>query len=164
LTFGLVDKKHPDGKVTRVQAICRRLGLPGELLEMAHPDETGEISWTESLSSAEQHLIVIARALIANPEVLCIHKPVLHVGAASAPTVIELLREFVDKRGVEQDENEYRVRRPRTCIITSTRAASLPMVDSVYKIHAVDDGISKPHIQEIVKEKIACEVTVDDLC
>jgi len=164
LTYGVADTKRPDGQLARVEQICRRLGISEEVLNLLDPHSKHEVSWELSLSGTEKHLLAIARALIANPQILCIHKPTLHVGPSAAEKVIELLREFVDKRGIEQSQKEFAYRRPRTCIITSTRADSLSIVDTVYKIHAAEDGEKVPHIQEVHMGAKQSDITLDDLC
>lgn len=170
LTFGIAQRNDMDGRIERVKAICRRLGLTELLVGKLHPDDRSEVLWTESLSSTEQHLICIARALIANPEVLCLHKPTLHVSAEVAESIIKLLREFVDKRGIEEDEATFTERRPRTCIITSTRAKSLALMDEVYRVHAVFDDVgtsmnpAESYIEAIDRSKVNAELTLDDFC
>ena len=52
-----------------------------------------------------------------NPEVLVVHKPLAHFDSQQANLVAEVLREFVDQRGVGQPFEELHMRRPRTCIL-----------------------------------------------
>jgi len=151
LTFG-TRPGNPDGRLERVKEVCTRVGLPSRLVDSIDPDAPDESSWSSALSSSEKHLLCIARALVANPEVLCIHKPTLHVNAASSESIIKLLREYVDNRGVVQ-EGRIEFRRPRTCILTSTRARSMSSADAVFK---VDD-------RAIIPVDVS-SVSLDDLC
>lgn len=169
LTFGLAPQ-HPDADVERVRQICERLGVPERMINAIDEDSEQNPSeaWADTLSGSEKHMLVIARALITNPEVLCIHKPTLHVNDQSAKTIINLLREFVDERGVCLEKDEKHLRRPRTCILTSTRASSMWKADSVFKIQAdhlecesveaMQDTISRVPAEQVKN------IGLDELC
>merc|ERR1712100_858174 len=60
-------------------------------------------------------------ALIANPEVLCIHRPTRAFDADTPEfrNTLNLLRSFVDEKGVAQNPETKNMRRPRTCIMTA---------------------------------------------
>lgn len=146
---------HPDGRPERVSRICERLGLPAKIIEHITPEHVGDASWAESLSSSEKHLLTIARALITNPEILCIHKPTLNVNTKNAECVVTLLREFVDRRGLEQDEAELHLRRPRTCILTSTGARNLEHADMVYKVDAVNPNHTSQRIMPVSEDLLS---------
>jgi len=154
LTYGTFPG-HPDGRVHRVKEVCRRLSLSDKLIAAIDPDSKDELSWSSALSSSEKHLLCMARALIANPDVLCIHKPTLHVNAATAELIVDILREFVDHRGIEQ-KGQIQHRRPRTCILTSTRALSMDAADAVFKV----DGVDKQKITKVVDK----HVSLEELC
>jgi len=119
LTFGLkqgdVDA-HPD----RVRAICRSLCISSRVLRFVESDAV--YVWGHVLSHTELHLLTVARALITNPEVLCMHKPTQPFSDKEAKCVMTLLKDFVINRGVEQDQYVNQ-RRPRTCIITSSASS-----------------------------------------
>jgi len=101
LTFGVPDG-DPDGRVERVLSICRRLGLPDELLELVHLQD--ELAWDQVISLSQRHLLCIARGLIANPDVLVVHKPTLAFDEHTSALVLGLLKEFVDQRGIDAEE------------------------------------------------------------
>jgi len=166
LTLG-VQPGHSDGDPARVRDICTRLKLPMDLIETIKPETASpSLSWAETLSGSEKHMLVIARALIANPEVLCIHKPTLHVNDSTAENITTLLREFVDQRGIGLPRQDRHLRRPRTCIMTSTRLRSIMKADAVFKIAArVDREGKKPpcSIIEISRDRIEKEITQEDL-
>jgi len=134
LTFG-VHEGDDDGKLERVLKICLRLGLPQQIQDCLHNDEC-KLHWDEVLSLTERHLLSIARALISNPEVLCIHKPTLPFDGSTSLLVLDMLKEFVEERGVFMDRMTYHERRPRTCIITASRVQALDMADAVYHVNA----------------------------
>ncbi|CAE8600391.1 unnamed protein product [Polarella glacialis] len=122
LTYG-VQNGSSDGSLERVVAICRRLLLSDTLMQMLTKDFS--TSWKTILSSTDQALLHIARALIANPDVLCIHKPTLFLNEKMGDLVYEILQEYVLNRGLEMDSNPYafHTRRPRTVIVTARRVA-----------------------------------------
>merc|ERR1712100_357782 len=69
-----------------------------------------------------------------NPEVLCLHKPTMVFDIDLARAVTDLLREFVEKKGIAKDDRVAHLRRPRTCIITSAQRVSLEKAHSIYYI------------------------------
>jgi len=89
------------------------------------------------LTYTDRCLVHIARALIMNPEVLVIHKPLSHFDEQQSAFVLCLLREFVDMRGVDQVPEERRLRRPRTCIISLSTSHHVDEPDTVLR---VEDG------------------------
>eukprot|EP00913_Durusdinium_trenchii_P029892 g28009.t1 len=48
-----------------------------------------------------------------NPEVMILHKPLEHFDHIFARRVVDLLREFVDLRGIEKPQDTLHLRRPR---------------------------------------------------
>jgi len=92
------------------------------------------LSWNGVLSQTERHLLCLARSLIANPEVLCIHKPTLAFDEQTSKTVMEVLKEYVTEKGIFQDVKTRHLRRPRTCIITSAKAVGVESSDSVFHV------------------------------
>jgi len=148
LTLG-VQPGTRDGGVKRVRRIAERCGLPPDLCKSIDTaDDSPVLSWSECLSGTEKHLLVLARALVANPEVLCLHKPTLHLNDSSAEVILDLLREFVDNRGVCLDERTMHLRRPRTCILTSARPKTAQRCDEVFEIrggtlHAAESRVGE---------------------
>jgi len=132
ITFG-VTKGHPDGRLDRVVKICQRIGLNlPENLKLLSSEQ--EYDWLTVFSETERQLFSIARALVANPEVMCIHKPIDILTSNRANQVIEVLREFVDKRGIEQDPGMFHYRRPRTCFATTAKLEGCDKYHEVYHI------------------------------
>jgi ABC-type multidrug transport system fused ATPase/permease subunit len=147
LTYGPSD--GDDEALWRVIEICRRLGVTKSVLDMiaASGATDGEVVINDTtrsngdanqcndrslalLSHTDRSLIHIARALVMNPEVLIIHKPLSHFDDLHSRMVCELLREFVDMRGIEKPMEEYAKRRLRTCIFSC---------ESAKKAHNVTD-------------------------
>lgn len=123
LTFGLL-AGDPLACCERVVAVCRRLGLPDSLLKLVCTDQ--ELAWDQVMSLSQRHLLCIARGLLANPDILVVHKPTLALDEHTSAAVTALLKEFVVERGIEVEDvlpksHSWHLRRPRTCVITSSR-------------------------------------------
>merc|ERR1719379_879172 len=82
---------------------------------------------------SHRSLINIARALVANPEVLGMHKPSMALREETAENMLSQLRAFVDDKGLEMDPEMLHMRRPRTCIITAARAYATKLADQVFE-------------------------------
>mmetsp|Transcript_98492 Transcript_98492/g.254607 ORF Transcript_98492/g.254607 Transcript_98492/m.254607 type:complete len:118 (-) Transcript_98492:341-694(-) len=97
-------------------------------------DETHR--WHQRLSHVEIKEVMLARALIANYHVLCIHRPTAGFSDKASENVMSLLREFVTNKGVGQDMDPVKLeqRRPRTCIITSSKSVGVRAVDEVFHV------------------------------
>jgi ABC-type multidrug transport system fused ATPase/permease subunit len=151
-----IDVASPsDGRLERVKAILGRLLLitpyKKNVEKILTSDSVSE--WTEEFSEAERNLLNISRALISNPNILCIHKP-MRVGMESVElvsAVLKALRDFVDWRGMEQDAATRHQRQPRTCIITSNKQEAIDSADRVYMTSRVDG------IQSVEKNGAAIE-------
>lgn len=133
LTFGL-NEGHRDANPERVMKICRRLCLPHIVLEHLQAEVPKKLAWKEVLSQAQRHLLCLARALTVNPTVMCCHKPTLAFDDETSRIVLQLLRKFVDERGVVQSDDQRGRRRPRTCIITSSREYGVEIADRVLMV------------------------------
>merc|ERR1719253_1510589 len=121
LSFGCPDPEEV--KMERVIAICSRLGLRPYILDTIRDQSMKDCEWGKIISSTEMALLHIARALITNPEVLCIHKPALFLNTEMSDNMYAVLKEFVCYRGLEEDPKLFYHRRPRTCILTARRIA-----------------------------------------
>lgn len=127
LTFG--DQRC---SVERALAVCRRLGVRETILKLMHSKDP--FDWKSILSLSELCLLNLARAFIANPNVLLIHKPTMVFNHQKSVMIMEMIRSFVNDRGIEVDPNRHHQRKPRTCIITGHHRAAAEMSDVVYFI------------------------------
>eukprot|EP00929_Paragymnodinium_shiwhaense_P073865 TRINITY_DN37747_c0_g1_i1.p1 TRINITY_DN37747_c0_g1~~TRINITY_DN37747_c0_g1_i1.p1 ORF type:complete len:973 (-),score=219.53 TRINITY_DN37747_c0_g1_i1:219-3137(-) len=126
LTFG---RSHPSQK--RVISICKKLGFGDHFLdlmirEMAESSKPGFVKksaknteWYESASHTELRMIHLARALVFNPEILCIHRPIDESESPDALRILELLRHYVDWRGLDFTTDEALTQRPHTVFLSS---------------------------------------------
>lgn len=133
LTYGLKEGDK-NGNIQRVLRICRGMNIMEKTLALISDSSSAYVAlWNEELSYSDRHILHIVRGLVANPEVLCIHKPSLGMGANTLPSVMNALKIFVALRGLEQDPESFLFRRPRTCICTSSTPADLEWGDLVHR-------------------------------
>merc|ERR1712087_853855 len=102
----------------------------GSLLE---EDSLHFSNWFDVLSVSQQHILGIVRALVANPQVICIHKPTEKHSEEQGKKVLSVLKLFVQASGLEQDQNvsSRRKPRPRTCIMTNVNLFANEYADDV---------------------------------
>lgn len=140
LTFG----DTSDEVRHRVIAICNKLKLPSELFKNLDYDA----DWTQYFSDSTCQLLNIARALIFNPEVICLHKPLEKVDHEHQPHIMEVLREHIDHKGLELPEDTHNRRMPRTVFLTSNNPIAVMSANLIYKI-ASDTGVTRLSHDEV---------------
>jgi len=118
LTFGHSNEEDP----ARVRRILSRLELKNAVKildnELAGKKTDQGQFWWKKLSNTEIAMIHIARALIANPELLVTQRPYIHFNKDAGEMLMGVLAENVMCRGLELS-GPVDMRRPRTCIYTS---------------------------------------------
>ena len=87
---------------------------------------------------------------------MIIHKPTEGLDERHSKDVILLLREYVDWKGIEQDPEMFFMRRPRTCISSSTKADAVVLSDQVFHVSR-DHGIQEMEKQESREERCPSE-------
>lgn len=130
--------------------------VPEEKDKQGHPVATGTSSSVTSrqlqtskaenemrMSHTDRALLHIARGLIMNPEILVMHKPLAHFDRMHSNRVLEILREYVDLRGIEKPLDERVFRRPRTVIFSCAAMEGTEMSDLVLQV----DGCSVQQVQ-----------------
>merc|ERR1712032_1454952 len=130
LTYGL-DRSDELGRLDRVNKVCRRLRVSETTMEIIKSDL--ERNWDEYLSTTQKASLHLARALIASPEVLVIHKPTMFFDDPTADTVMDALQCFVHERGVDV-EGDPILRRARTCVITASGRRFCAKADRIIRI------------------------------
>jgi len=112
---------------TRRKSITVTLPPDPEELLKTHIADNGKAvapvigrAWHACLSYSEKKRVHLVRALVHNPDVLVLHKPVDETDGPLMEKILQLLREFVDLRGVELDAFPEAVARrpPRTVFFT----------------------------------------------
>ena len=90
--------------------------------------------WQESLSFQEKAKLHIARALIMNPEILILEKPLMNFDDYEANLVMDVLHEHIANRGVELSVQTRNRRRPRTCFYSAEHVSKTDRPDVVWKL------------------------------
>jgi energy-coupling factor transporter ATP-binding protein EcfA2 len=101
------------------------------------------------LALATRFKLQLARALVTDPEVLLIHQPISFATTREAETIMQLLREFVDQRGVENDPETKFWRRPRTCVISLSQPQYFDKIDTAA---IIEEGSIRELSEEEKKE------------
>mmetsp|Transcript_48572 Transcript_48572/g.129622 ORF Transcript_48572/g.129622 Transcript_48572/m.129622 type:complete len:348 (+) Transcript_48572:3-1046(+) len=160
-------KKLGSAEVERGLRICRRLNIPEHLLQLIREDVCGtakkalqpsgttgslirsmrvsDVAFhriSSSISASARAKIQLACALISDPPVLVLDRPLQALTIDDAFGVMECLREYVENRGLEKSRAHRHGRRPRTCIITSNSPTLMAGADEVFTIG--DDGSLQP--------------------
>jgi len=130
LTYGL-DRSDELGRLDRVNKVCRRLRVSETTMENVESDL--ERNWDEHLSTTQKASLHLARALIASPEVLVIHKPTMFFDDHTADTVMDALQCFVHERGVDV-EGDPILRRARTCVVTASGRRGCAKADRIIRV------------------------------
>jgi len=117
------------GKIDRLVKVCRRLHASDVVMELILTDQ--EKNWDENLSTTQKACLHLARALIANPEVLAIHKPTLSFDDTTSDAVMDAFKCFVRQRGVDV-EGDPVLRRVRTCVVTASGRRGCAKADKIY--------------------------------
>eukprot|EP00746_Dinoflagellata_sp_MGD_P010639 gnl/MRDRNA2_/MRDRNA2_122023_c0_seq1.p1 gnl/MRDRNA2_/MRDRNA2_122023_c0~~gnl/MRDRNA2_/MRDRNA2_122023_c0_seq1.p1 ORF type:complete len:845 (+),score=125.16 gnl/MRDRNA2_/MRDRNA2_122023_c0_seq1:82-2616(+) len=132
LIYGL-KASDPDATHARAQKICTSLGVSPKIIEFLDPASKIEESWNEVLALTQRVLLNVARALMANPEILILHKPALVFDEDQAYNVFDILHQYVLNKGLHVEGNSQ-LRRPRTCIMSTSRVAGVQKADRVFRI------------------------------
>jgi ABC-type multidrug transport system fused ATPase/permease subunit len=122
LTFGTMGNFDK----ARLVKICGAVGLGQHTMSMLENDlkvnKKGNdpgVPWYEALSQSELLKMHITRALVLNPEVILLHRPVDEMEADHAARILDVLRKQVDHRGLFTSPEDRASARPRTVFFTS---------------------------------------------
>jgi len=135
LTYGC-RQNDADGRPSRVRNICHKLGLDDEVLEYLKDGDDRKQSWSEVFSNTQICLLSLARALVYNPEIMCLHNPMLPYNDEVKSEVMNILKDFVENRGVAQSADSAHMRRVRTCLVTTSHMVGL---SACHKLVYVND-------------------------
>merc|ERR1719265_1164095 len=86
------------------------------------------------MNYVEKAKIHLARALIVNPEVLVMQRPLYHFGESVASDMLGAMREYVDNRGLCLPKVTKSRRRPRTLFFSPTNYRQSKQADVVWEI------------------------------
>lgn len=170
-----------DFEIERGLQICRRLRIPDDVIELLRDDlvvkvktvglgyRKAEVTNTEKavygyrktlsrISASTRSKIQLACALISDPPVLVLDKPLQYLSMEDAAAVMECLREFVTLKGLEKGDdkestlNPMLARRPRTVVISTSNKMMLTGADLVVTMN--EDGIvsERADVENIANE------------
>eukprot|EP00929_Paragymnodinium_shiwhaense_P098574 TRINITY_DN60035_c0_g1_i1.p1 TRINITY_DN60035_c0_g1~~TRINITY_DN60035_c0_g1_i1.p1 ORF type:complete len:919 (-),score=186.16 TRINITY_DN60035_c0_g1_i1:78-2771(-) len=143
LTFGIVDKKQLDNK--RVAWILDKLDM-STMLELVKDDLTHDhkkekigdhdtdTDWQKRLTGTEQSMLHLTRALVMNPEVLVLQRPMHRFNGHRRQNVRDMLVSHVQQRGLCLPAAERHLRRPRTVVYSADEPEELEGADYVWKL------------------------------
>lgn len=144
----------PDASNERVVNICKKLGITDNVLEFLDPKsdkfEVIPSSWNEVLSLTQRVLLHHARALIMNPELMVMHKPTTAFDENQAHRLYSCIKAYIQERGLGLDPEKRDLRRPRTCVITTSRVGGLEAADKVF--HVTKTGVTEAKKDRITKD------------
>lgn len=144
LTFG-IHEELDDGNTERVISVLRRVGCTDDVVQ--YVNDALVLDWSDVFSGTQLELLSIARALVANPEVLVLHKPFAAFDNRLAQHLVGVIREFIDQRGISAPD-AYSARRPRTCIMTRADTRHIDVADCIFYVGR--DGIRPMSAAEAV--------------
>ncbi|CAK8991719.1 unnamed protein product [Durusdinium trenchii] len=114
-----------------------------EAVEKDEAVQDQKSSWSY-MSQSEKWRFQLARALVFDPHVLIVHRPVDELDDDLQELVLSLLREFVDQRGLEMNDKQGSLdlerRRNRTVLLTTGAATKTSISDYVWRMG--DSGVS----------------------
>lgn len=102
--------------------------------------------WQSSLSDIERAKVHLARALIMDPEVCVMQRPLSIYSHREAARVLTVLKEHVDHRGLGLPEALRENRRPRTLLFSPEDEGQAAQADVLMKVEPQDKGSSKVHV------------------
>jgi len=105
----------------------------------------------KGLPHGERAKIHIARALITNPEVLLMHKPLSHFDDKVADMFLNAFSVHCDNRGYMVPASSRDDRRPRTLIISPTTLKELDFINVVWEIKDCGVVVHEPGNPEASK-------------
>jgi len=162
IIFG-VSAEAMDGDKMRVKKICEYLNIPDFLIrQITEPNvDPRDGSWLDMISYSQRRMCSLVRALVANPQLLCIHKPTMACDIVMEGIVLQLLSDFVKLKGVEQDPARRHFRRPRTCIITTSRINRTVQPDEVYHVSRISGIARLDSLEGLADEDVHSDSVAD---
>jgi len=116
-------------------------------VQITFADDVPSSSWHDVLTYTEKVKIHLARALIMNPEVLVLQRPLHHFESTLATLILDIMRRHVEEKGLAMPQgNAARHRRPRTCFYTPETVEQAKRADVIWQISSVSANASTVHM------------------
>jgi ABC-type sulfate/molybdate transport systems ATPase subunit len=151
LAFGLTGPQRDDPDLKRrVKLICAEVGVHEEI--MTHLDSSQARDWGMCLSMAQLKKIHLARAFIANPEVLVLDRPTAALDAKALAKLCELLQRYVQNRGLVDDGSDANdhLQRPRTVVFTTERIEATAIAHRIFIVKP--NGVKQMRHEDVTTE------------
>lgn len=107
--------------------------------------------WERSLNHSRRAKLHIARALIANPEVMVLQRAFQAFEEDLASELIDILRKHVQERGLCMDEDGRASRRPRSVFFCTESTAQAVQADTVWQMQPENKTIVNTAPQELLE-------------
>lgn len=91
-------------------------------------------TWLDGLTYTEKVKLHLSRALIMNPEVIVLQRPLHHYDYKTSKLVMDVLKAHVRERGLGLPEEGRPHRRPRTCFFTVEDVSQAEQADVAWHI------------------------------
>jgi len=116
----------------------------GEASEMADSNPN-VMSWLELLSHSTRVKLHIARALVANPNVMILQRPLHHFNEEVGDQVLDVLRLHVQNRGLGYRDANVQHRRPRTVFFIPDTASQARKADTIWECDRLKRTVIESH-------------------
>jgi len=90
--------------------------------------------WINILTYTQKVKLHMARAFLANPEVIVLDRPLMHFGPDYVPVLLDLFRDHVHNKGIGMPEASRISRRPRTLFYTAETREQLRGADVIWHV------------------------------
>lgn len=131
-----------------------------EMTEFEFSEESG--AWLTMLTASEKSKIQLARALVANPEVLVLQRPFIHYNDNAGRNVMKALKRHVKDRGLAEIEQTWSRRRPRTCFFTPSLKEQAAQADVVWVLQKDAEKQSCKEVDKTMLESKWHELHLED--
>merc|ERR1719484_138221 len=106
--------------------------------------------WQVSLCNSERSNFSLARALITNPEVLILQRPLSALEPDDKTRVMTALAENVSNHGYKLPPEGVKFRRPRTLFVSSSSYLELNFCSCIWRLDLESGGVYKSNIKQVM--------------
>merc|ERR1719326_1934055 len=128
---------------------------PADELQGCHYGIDASDTWHHALCNSERSNFALARALITNPEVLILQRPLSALEPDDKTRVLEALAENVSNHGYKLPSAGVRYRRPRTLFVSSSSYLELNFCSSIWLLDLESGGVYKSDIKKVANQRKA---------
>jgi len=119
---------------SRLRGVVTKDGLSDVGVAHELADSSAKVdSWLHLLCHTKCVKLHIARALIANPNVMVLQRPLHHFNEETADHVLDVLRMHVQSRGLGYPDTNVEHRRPRTLFLIPESLAQARKADTIWE-------------------------------